>query len=131
VRLATIAVVLLAGCKSSLPVPPPRVMPSGATFSGDWESSFGPMHLSQNDDWVFGRWGEHGAIFGQAVGDQLRFNWKDHRTRKWGQGFFVMAPDGTRMRGQLADETDTKPKGSCWARRAAVTAPPPPSAPAE
>lgn len=128
-----LATVLAAGCKSAASLPPPQPLPKDASFAGDWESSFGRIRLDQRDNWLFGGYGDKGSFFGSADGDQMRFNWRDNATGKWGKGYFVMSRDGQRMDGQYGAEDAETGAGVCWARRAGAPAPvvpaPTPAAP--
>ena len=122
-----LAFLLVTACKSAPPVPAPGPLPPGASFTGKWESSFGPLHLDQRDAWTFGTYGAHGALFGEAEGNRLRFNWKDHTLDRWGRGYFVISADGTRLEGRYGPEKDEVESGPCWAHRPGAAPPAPPT----
>lgn len=107
----------LASCVSLAELPPPKALPAGISFEGNWESSFGAMRLDQRERWVVGTYGKNGGLFGEAQGNQLRFNWRNHATGEWGKGYFVLAHDGKRMDGQRGKKRNEVGEGACWARR--------------
>ncbi len=77
-------------------------------FAGDWETSYGPMTLSQNGDRVQGAYLFGGArcpLEGRVDGGRLAFTY--HEPSVTGQGWFELSADGLSFSGQWrAQKTD-------------------------
>lgn len=72
-----------------------------ANFSGDWQSSFGRMRLTQKKSVVKGYYvwdGEKGLIQGKVSGQTLTFRYKGPEDA--GEGQFTLAKDGQSFQGK-------------------------------
>lgn len=73
-------------------------MPPGASFSGDWETNWGPVVMKQEGSKVTGVYtykGILGVIKGDVNGNTLDFNWAETKGGAGsGLGRFVMNADG-------------------------------------
>lgn len=74
---------------------------SAPSYTGDWDSSFGKMHLTQNGTHVSGKYDYYsGTVDGDIKADgQLYFKWTQSNPDKHGTGFFKLASDGNSFSG--------------------------------
>lgn len=83
---------LLEQVMTPAPAPP-------ASFAGEWQTTFGPMVLSQEGDRVRGTYElDGGRIDGAVTGDVLRFTYTENRAA--GEGEFTLAPTGRSFEGK-------------------------------
>lgn len=102
-----------SGCASG---PQPRPLPSGVSFAGTWDSTWGKLVLMQQGKHVHGTFTGYreGGVSGDLDGDVFHFVWDQRQPRSHGRGFLQMSPDGTHLEGRwgyLKDEQD----GGRWA----------------
>ena len=85
-----------------------------ATFSGDWETNWGPLHLSQNGNTVTGNYeGDYpGTMTGTIKGNRLSFNWEGSNGEK-GKGYFILSEDGNSIAGSWGSENSDS-NGGEW-----------------
>src|ERR1044071_2141602 len=79
----------------------PVTRAAGASFSGDWESTFGLVHLEQVGDSIRGKYGIGGgeaSISGLIKGKRLMFKYKEPTAT--GEGWFELSADGSKFSGQ-------------------------------
>ncbi|MDF1660298.1 MAG: hypothetical protein P1V97_00900 [Planctomycetota bacterium] len=77
------------------------VFANEADYSGDWQSSFGKMHLTQSKAVVTGYYiwdGEKGVISGKVVGAKLIFKYK--ALEENGEGVFTLSKDKQSFQGK-------------------------------
>lgn len=105
----------LAGC-AGYDRPRPRSMPSGVSFTGTWDSTWGKMILEQQGKHVRGTFTGYreGGLSGDLDGDIFRFVWDQRVPRSHGHGYLQISPDGTHLEGRwgyMKDDGD----GGRWA----------------
>jgi hypothetical protein len=88
-----------ASCPSGPPSGPPPAAPS---FTGNWNTSFGPMHLTQSGNTVSGTYAicnGTATITGQVTGSALDGTWTEPCDGGQGQIHFVLSADGKSFTG--------------------------------
>src|SRR5581483_8828331 len=72
----TLAVISWSGCATTDSVKP-RPLPTGVSFQGNWDSTWGKMVLAQEGGKVHGTFTGYreGAVTGELDGDVFRFIW--------------------------------------------------------
>lgn len=108
-------VVTLAGC-GGIPRPTPRQLPSGVSYAGTWDSTWGKMVLRQDGKHVSGSFTGYreGGLTGDLDGDVWHFIWDQRVPRSHGRGFMQISPDGQHVEGRwgyLKDDIE----GGRWA----------------
>lgn len=103
------ALPLLAACDPGPKPPPAPPMPSGTTWAGGWETTFGVLVLEQTADKVLGvyKYPNGGAITkgvldGKLTGGRVDFAWHEEEggTAR-GRGRFEMQPSGDAFTGRF------------------------------
>lgn len=87
--------------------PPKADAPKAPTFAGDWETTFGPMTLTEKDGRVSGFYlmGSHkNEISGTVKDRKLTFTYKEAVAR--GEGEFELAADGRSFAGKWRESAD-------------------------
>src|SRR5688572_22256603 len=92
--LIPLLVILLASISFAAPATRPA-----ADFSGEWETTYGTMKLTQKGATITGSYGDDGrySINGTLVGRKLSFKYKDIAP---GEGWFELADDGQSFSGK-------------------------------
>jgi hypothetical protein len=85
-----------------------------ATFTGRWNTNWGPMEMTQKGSQVMGHYtGQFkGIIDGTVSGNRLDFTWSQPNGEH-GKGYFVLSGDGNSIDGMWGtDESDSN--GGNW-----------------
>ncbi len=114
-RYCLVLLVALVGC-GGIPRPQPHPLPSGVTFAGSWESTWGKLELRQEGKRVSGSFTgfREGGLTGELDGDVWRFIWDQRVPHQHGRGFMQISPDGQHLEGRwgyLKDDIE----GGRWA----------------
>jgi hypothetical protein len=96
--------------------PHARSLPTGISFQGVWDSTWGKMELRQDGHHVHGTFTGYreGGVSGDLDGDVFHFVWDQRTPRSHGHGFMQISPDGTHLEGRwgyMKDDAD----GGRWA----------------
>jgi hypothetical protein len=116
VRPALLTMLLaIAGC-GGVPHPKPRPLPSGISFQGVWDSTWGKLELRQEGKKVSGTFTGYreGGLTGELEGDVWNFIWDQRKPTSHGHGFMQISPDGQHIEGRwgyLKDDAE----GGRWA----------------
>jgi hypothetical protein len=99
--LLALTLALASGCATTDAVKP-RPLPSGVSFQGNWDSTWGKMILAQEGGKVHGTFTGYreGAVTGTLDGDVFHFIWDQRVPRSHGHGYLQMSPDGTHLEGR-------------------------------
>jgi hypothetical protein len=91
----------LIGC-GGMSRPKPHALPTGITFAGTWESTWGKMVLRQEGKRVSGSFTGYrdGGLTGELDGDIWNFIWDQRVPHSHGHGYMQMAPDGQHIEGR-------------------------------
>jgi len=114
--LACASALALAACAGGYDHPKVRSLPSGVSFTGTWDSTWGKMVLEQQGKHVRGTFTGYreGGVSGDLEGDIFRFIWDQRVPRSHGHGYLQISPDGTHLEGRwgyMKDDAD----GGRWA----------------
>src|SRR3990170_2720439 len=105
--LVTWTGVLLAAAPPVRGAEAPATDVATADFSGDWDTTFGPMRLTQKGAAVKGTYGPAdapAAIQGEVVGPRFTFNYAEPNAV--GEGWFELATDGQSFAGEWREKGD-------------------------
>lgn len=125
--VGVLCVTLGAGALSACGGPPPepthaQVKPSDMPPGGDWTGVFyspiyGHLHLIKEGNSVSGKWrtaagDKWGELHGEATGDLLKFDWKEHKiglvgpgSTTTGRGYFkYVVPPGENVNHEIRGE---------------------------
>ena len=96
--------------------PKVRSLPSGVSFTGTWDSTWGKMVLEQKGKHIAGTFTGYreGGVSGDLEGDIFLFIWDQRTPRSHGHGYLQISPDGTHLEGRwgyMKDDGD----GGRWA----------------
>jgi hypothetical protein len=96
--------------------PKPTALPSGISFEGTWDSTWGRMVLHQSGKKVHGTFTGYreGGVTGNLDGDVWDFIWDQRVPRQHGHGFLQMSPDGLHLEGRWGYNDDNQ-SGGRWA----------------
>jgi hypothetical protein len=113
-RTLGVAVLLVAACAN--PRPRSRPLPTGVSFTGTWDSTWGKMVLAQEGHKVHGTFTGYreGALSGTNEGDVFKFVWDQRVPRQHGHGFMQLSPDGLHLEGRWG-YMDDDVEGGRWA----------------
>ena len=114
-RLIAVAALALSAC-AGYDRPSPRSLPSGVSFNGTWDSTWGKMILMQEGKHVHGTFTgfREGGVSGDLDGDVFHFVWDQLRPHSHGHGFLQISPDGTHLEGRWGYAKDDG-DGGRWA----------------
>jgi hypothetical protein len=113
------ALILLCFSSCGPKLPDPGPLPPGKSFSGNWDSNWGQIHLIHHGNRVSGSYKgfRNGSLSGEANGDLFTFYWTQKESRQSGRGYLQMNPDGERLEGRWGYEKNHVNGGRWWATR--------------
>lgn len=115
---AFVAIVLAAALLDCSVAPPPAKapMPAGATWGGKWDTTWGPLDLTQSGTRVTGSYSYksvHGTLTGSMDQNYLQFDWNESEGGAGsGKGLFVMGADGRSFSGTWGQGASDSSGGS-------------------
>ncbi|MBK8998731.1 MAG: hypothetical protein IPM35_23665 [Myxococcales bacterium] len=89
-------------CVALTPLPPKAPMPAGATWTGKWDTTWGPLELTQSGTRVTGTYqykSVQGSLTGTMDQNTLVIDWTEVGGAGSGKGQFVMGADGRSFSG--------------------------------
>lgn len=112
-----LAVALASAAIDCVPPPPPQApMPAGATWAGKWDTTWGPLELTQDGTRVTGSYaykGVRGTLTGSMDQNYLRLDWSESEGGAGsGKGLFVMGADGRSFSGSWGSGASDSSGGS-------------------
>jgi len=92
---------------------PPGIADDVLSFTGTWQTNWGPVTLSQTQNNVTGTYtgGFSGDVEGKVDGKRLNFTWTQ-TNGEWGRGYFELANDGRSFKGRWGGGNSNNNGGS-------------------